>query len=304
MSEETRRCRCADPYTGTRCQFRIEDREALNSSTLTQLDTSTASFPAPSPSLLLPSLPSPKLPSSEDTSCTGIQCGVSVKSIEPNSSCIGTLCDRAQRQEKSEPKETSSCQTLSCYNGGSCSEPPDTIVEFCACPEPYSGRQCLHDSSNSDSRSPCSTNPCYFTAVCFNIVLGTEGNTTESFLCNCKDGFSGERCDQVVTMDTSICASKPCRNGGTCVEYDGEFMCACTEGFRGDLCTKRKKLKGRRVTRVKVKVKTTIYSPLPRSPSSTASSIPTYSVCDKTKMMLSFGVHLIITLLQILSCAL
>ena len=265
VSQGTRICQCPPLYSGSRCQFMMESWRAASSTLLPSLAMlSTSSSPLSS------SFSSTKL-SSKNATCSEVPCTEENRSSPPltkRGSCLGALCDRTVLGEKTESAD--SCQTLSCHNGGECTDSTDTEMAFCACPEPYIGTQCLEDRYSSGLLSPCSSSPCLYGGKCFNIIKKTKANATERYSCKCLEGFSGDTCEKVISMDTSICASTPCRNGGTCVEYDGEFFCACTDNFRGLLCEKRRK--SRRVTRLKVKIETTFYSPSSSPPSSSSSS--------------------------------
>ncbi|XP_011471983.1 sushi, nidogen and EGF-like domain-containing protein 1 [Oryzias latipes] len=61
---------------------------------------------------------------------------------------------------------------------------------------------------------------------------GSCQNNVGSFLCTCKDGFSGNRCQ----LDTNECLSEPCMNRGTCEDKPGSYLCHCRPGFRGQSC--------------------------------------------------------------------
>uniref|UniRef100_A0A8C7YEY0 Sushi, nidogen and EGF-like domain-containing protein 1 n=1 Tax=Oryzias sinensis TaxID=183150 RepID=A0A8C7YEY0_9TELE len=61
---------------------------------------------------------------------------------------------------------------------------------------------------------------------------GSCQNNVGSFLCTCKDGFSGNRCQ----LDTNECLSEPCMNRGTCEDKPGSYLCHCRPGFGGQSC--------------------------------------------------------------------
>ncbi|CAC5421112.1 Delta-like protein 1,Fibropellin-3,Protein crumbs homolog 2,Slit homolog 1 protein,Protein crumbs homolog 1,Neurogenic locus Notch protein,Neurogenic locus notch homolog protein 3,Protocadherin Fat 4,Sushi, von Willebrand factor type A, EGF and pentraxin domain-containing protein 1,Fibropellin-1,Neurogenic locus notch homolog protein 2,Protein crumbs,Neurogenic locus notch homolog protein 1 [Mytilus coruscus] len=54
------------------------------------------------------------------------------------------------------------------------------------------------------------------------------------FNCNCKSGFTGKRCD----TDIDECRSRPCSNGGTCIDRVNRYICHCRTGYTGQICEK------------------------------------------------------------------
>lgn len=55
----------------------------------------------------------------------------------------------------------------------------------------------------------------------------------DAYLCRCRAGFSGRRCEDNV----DDCASSPCANGGTCRDGVNEFSCTCPPGYTGRNCS-------------------------------------------------------------------
>ncbi|HVY31897.1 MAG TPA: fibrinogen-like YCDxxxxGGGW domain-containing protein [Polyangiaceae bacterium] len=54
----------------------------------------------------------------------------------------------------------------------------------------------------------------------------------DAFVCLCKSGFLGDRCEQRF----SNCSPDPCRNGAVCVEETSGPRCQCLPGWDGSTC--------------------------------------------------------------------
>lgn len=167
------------------------------------------------------------------------------------------------------------CDSLACDNGGTCIV-DDNVGAVCLCPQGYNGPSCQNAtnpvtntvcpqnrygpgcdvvctpadncaeghydchyitgericlagwagvscqqrflSPNTDPE--CPVNECRNGGQCFN------GS------CCCPRGFTGDYCQQEVFE----CSSRPCLNGGNCVELISGFECDCAYGYTGDLC--------------------------------------------------------------------
>lgn len=53
-----------------------------------------------------------------------------------------------------------------------------------------------------------------------------------AFTCLCLPGFTGSYCQ----YDINECDSKPCLNGGTCLDSYGTYKCTCPHGYTGINC--------------------------------------------------------------------
>ena len=70
----------------------------------------------------------------------------------------------------------------------------------------------------------CSSSPC--------LNGGTCENTTDSYLCLCHPGFTGNKCE----TNIHACYGEICKNNGTFEIMVNSFYCICTEGFTGQRC--------------------------------------------------------------------
>uniref|UniRef100_A0A3P8ZN67 Sushi, nidogen and EGF-like domains 1 n=1 Tax=Esox lucius TaxID=8010 RepID=A0A3P8ZN67_ESOLU len=75
-----------------------------------------------------------------------------------------------------------------------------------------------------DEINECLSQPC--------LNGGTCKDRVASFLCECDEGFSGNRCQ----TEQDGCESNPCLNGGVCRGYRRNHLCVCKEGFFGERC--------------------------------------------------------------------
>lgn len=78
--------------------------------------------------------------------------------------------------------------------------------------------------------------------VCFHIAVvgvpllfGFTFNQSDPLslisLLQCKPGFQGVNCE----YDVDECHSKPCLNGGTCINLINHFTCSCPPGTHGKI---------------------------------------------------------------------
>ncbi|XP_029347714.1 protein eyes shut-like, partial [Acyrthosiphon pisum] len=53
-----------------------------------------------------------------------------------------------------------------------------------------------------------------------------------SFSCNCSPGWNGWTCEDEIDQ----CDSRPCKNGGVCINRQTAYSCACLFGYTGRDC--------------------------------------------------------------------
>lgn len=128
-------------------------------------------------------------------------------------------------------EEIDECAPNPCKNNGVCA---DGINSFtCTCPSGFIGNVCETTvvKKIAAKPDPCKSKPCLNKGVCYSHL--------DQYTCVCKEPYVGRHCDQV-----SMCVSNPCRNGGTCLEFENnDYECICPDGFNGKRCGKSSLLK-------------------------------------------------------------
>ncbi|XP_033731306.1 protein NEL-like [Pecten maximus] len=83
----------------------------------------------------------------------------------------------------------------------------------------------MYFNETDENECQSGNNNCSQNADCTNIE--------DSFLCECKDGFSG---DGVICVDINECqnGNNDCSENADCTNTEGSFSCECKEGFLGD----------------------------------------------------------------------
>nr|XP_020476445.1 protocadherin Fat 1 isoform X3 [Monopterus albus] len=109
-----------------------------------------------------------------------------------------------------------SCSSNPCTNGGSCTSLPNGGY-FCKCPASFMGTHC------EIGISPCASNPCLYGGTCV--------PRADSFYCQCRGQYSGQRCQL-----GPYCKDNPCKNSGKCIDSLDGPVCECEAGFQGDRC--------------------------------------------------------------------
>ncbi|RZF34933.1 hypothetical protein LSTR_LSTR011427 [Laodelphax striatellus] len=77
----------------------------------------------------------------------------------------------------------------------------------------------------------------YDCLLCFQMECingGRCANETESYLCDCPAGFTGDFCE----IDINECENNLCSNGAVCVDGMANYTCSCLPGWEGWLCDK------------------------------------------------------------------
>ncbi|XP_054606105.2 protein eyes shut homolog [Nothobranchius furzeri] len=111
------------------------------------------------------------------------------------------------------------CWSQPCLNGGSCMDLTNDYI--CHCPLGFKGKDCSLD-----------IDLCSFGLCSEHTLICTEAKDGQSVSCMCEAGFEGSFCE----VNINDCESKPCQNGGICVDGIGLYECLCAEGFTGFNC--------------------------------------------------------------------
>ena len=144
-----------------------------------------------------------------------------------------------------------------CQNGGTCvvgyKEDDGTPKFTCKCPIGFTASLCEIREKNV-----CDSSPCQHGGTC-------SLKSLEEYTCSCAQGYTGKniffhtvKClvqmkyQQNFNLGFSffmcnlgkhcekqnLCASSPCRNGGTCTSLpQGNFKCSCPKGYKGATCS-------------------------------------------------------------------
>lgn len=151
------------------------------------------------------------------------------------------------------------CSSSTCLNGGNCSNgarPNDTI---CSCPQDYYGQQCeFFNHCNIDNNACLNKGTCvidYKYSYRFKIPRGSakaflknmkiktrwrrkravtsvKKGVKNGFRCVCRDGFTGQFCENP-PKDVDCDKKNKCANGGTCLPTG---VCRCQSNYTGNYC--------------------------------------------------------------------
>ncbi|XP_052826418.1 fibropellin-1-like isoform X2 [Octopus bimaculoides] len=112
-----------------------------------------------------------------------------------------------------------SCSSNPCLNGGLCYPNGNSFI--CNCRQGWTGQTC------DIQTNPCTPNPCQNNGRC-------SSSVPNGFTCNCLNGWSGTICTERIPHP--YCPSRPCLNGGTCIQNANQLRCRCLPGFKGTYC--------------------------------------------------------------------
>jgi hypothetical protein len=118
------------------------------------------------------------------------------------------------------------CQNSPCKYG-KCKNEENTYK--CMCSRGWQGRDCDVEKNLCNLEQDCVSEN---TQSVYNSLLSTV-----SCVCECKPGFTGERCE--TNIDDCLMNRVICANNGTCVDLVDDFECQCEPGFTGLICNEQ-----------------------------------------------------------------
>ncbi|CAF0965887.1 unnamed protein product [Adineta steineri] len=154
------------------------------------------------------------------------------------------------------------CSSMPCRNSGTCVAYNNNANYYCQCPQDYSGStcttpvticpvdycknngQCTFDYTLNRLRCACPGTfggqyceiPIGQSNACASFPCHNDGSCTPappSFLCKCKDTYSGNQCQY---SSNSNCYAGFCSSGGTCYSNGNTLQCICPNGYSGIRC--------------------------------------------------------------------
>uniref|UniRef100_A0AAR2LD50 Sushi, nidogen and EGF-like domains 1 n=1 Tax=Pygocentrus nattereri TaxID=42514 RepID=A0AAR2LD50_PYGNA len=230
-------CSCLAGFTGHRCQIDVDECSSypcLNGGTCAdQVNSFICQCPLGFTGTLCET---GKMPPKDNPCLNGARCIESVGSFtcECQAGYTGPVCET----------DVNECESMPCLNGGECEDRVNNYT--CTCTANFTGTHCEtgelplnYLSLELTTKTAC---PCQNGGVCVD-VNGT---------CECPTGFTGLFCQFgmpllqykenmcLVNLDlpsdwlclpevtqTPCSNSRPCPDGGPCLEYGGTYLCTC-----------------------------------------------------------------------------
>ncbi|XP_028300564.1 sushi, nidogen and EGF-like domain-containing protein 1 isoform X2 [Gouania willdenowi] len=161
---------------------------------------------------------------------------------------VGVLCET----------DINECESQPCLNGAQCTDQVNGFT--CTCPSAFTGTFCdtellIPSTEAGNKTDSCEDDNCENHQICEHSASGSQNCTCapgfhghkceEECLCQnggqcvdangtceCPSGYTGLYC-QFVT-ETPCSHSRPCPDGGPCLEYGGSYLCTCHTGAELD----------------------------------------------------------------------
>uniref|UniRef100_A0A7N9AM32 Sushi, nidogen and EGF-like domain-containing protein 1 n=1 Tax=Mastacembelus armatus TaxID=205130 RepID=A0A7N9AM32_9TELE len=219
-------CSCLAGFTGRRCQIDVDECASYPCQNGGTCKDQINSFICQCPPGYTGILCETDIDECKDRPCLN---NASCVEGEGSFTCVcepgytGVLCET----------DIDECEPQPCLNGGEC---VDQVANFtCMCPAAFTGTLCETASlAHSFSLSLTHTRTLTVSAdecLCQNGGVCMDINGT----CECPSGYTGLYCQFEVTQ-TPCSNSRPCPDGGPCLEYGGAYLCTCQTSAPQSVC--------------------------------------------------------------------
>ncbi|XP_064792261.1 sushi, nidogen and EGF-like domain-containing protein 1 isoform X1 [Oncorhynchus masou masou] len=245
-------CSCLAGFTGRWCQIDIEECSSYPCQNGGTCSDRVNGFTCQCPPGFTGTVCQTDIDECKDRPClNGALCvsGVDSFTCVCESGYSGTLCET----------DMDECVSQPCLNGGQCKDQVNSYN--CTCPVAFTGTHCetelvvvqVNSSSapqtdnqtvsckgdGCENRSTCEylgpgNHNCtciqgFYGDNCEGECLCQNGGVCVDGACVCTSGFTGIYCQFEVTQ-TPCSNSRPCPDGGPCLEYGGTYLCTCQTG--------------------------------------------------------------------------
>ncbi|XP_036834824.1 sushi, nidogen and EGF-like domain-containing protein 1 isoform X3 [Oncorhynchus mykiss] len=247
-------CQCPPGFTGTVCQTDVEECSSYPCQNGGTCSDQVNGFTCQCPPGFTGTVCQTDIDECKDRPClNGALCvpGVDSFTCVCESGYSGTLCET----------DMDECVSQPCLNGGQCNGQVNRYN--CTCPVAFTGTHCETElvlvvvqvnsslapqtdnqtvscqGEGCENRSTCEflgpgNHNCtciqgFYGDNCEGECLCQNGGVCVDGTCVCTSGFTGIYCQFVVTQ-TPCSNSRPCPDGGPCLEYGGTYLCTCQTG--------------------------------------------------------------------------
>ena len=217
-------CECFAGFTGSLCEVNIDDCIGVDCNGNGQCQDRVNSFTCACSPGFTGELCEIELTVSN---CVGIDCSDNGYCMDEVNS-FSCICDSGFTGELCEIN-IDDCVGMDCNGNGRCEDGVDSFT--CVCDPDFTGQQCEIDNSVAGIGSDVDE----AMDICTNVNCQNNGlcmNRTDTFLCICDSGFTGQLCE----TNIDDCAIMDCSGNGQCVDGVNEYGCICFSGYYGDHC--------------------------------------------------------------------
>ncbi|XP_041696619.1 sushi, nidogen and EGF-like domain-containing protein 1 isoform X1 [Coregonus clupeaformis] len=245
-------CSCLAGFTGRWCQIDVDECSSVPCQNGGTCSDQVNGFTCQCPPGFTGTVCQTDIDECKDRPClNGALC---VQGVD-NFTCV---CERGYTGILCET-DMDECVSQPCLNGGQCKDQVNGYA--CTCPVAFTGTHCetelvvvqVNSSSTPQTENQtvsCQREGCENHQICEYIgpgnyscacIQGFYGDNCEEEClcqnggvcvdgtCDCTSGFTGLYCQFEVTQ-TPCSNSRPCPDGGPCLEYGGTYLCTCQTG--------------------------------------------------------------------------